>query len=179
MDCEDEWYVLCSDKNVLLEHLDDTNRFRITFDVSGNYNSILEIISENQLFELLFELNKDILLDYTTTETNNIHNVLLKVSTKNINITNIKDDMFMHLNYTSKFNSNECELNSVVIDKVDKLTKNHLFLSDFNVKISNNNSYTKFVINYVIDDMIDNNLAPKFVALYLKKLFYRVKLYFD
>ena len=46
MNSDSEWYTLCSKNNTLLEHLEDTNDFKITFDVLEKYENIVEIIQD-------------------------------------------------------------------------------------------------------------------------------------
>ena len=41
MNSDSEWYTLCSKNNTLLEHLEDTNDFKITFDVLEKYENII------------------------------------------------------------------------------------------------------------------------------------------
>ena len=100
MNSDSEWYTLCSKNNTLLEHLEDTNDFKITFDVLEKYENIVEIIQDNKLFELLFELNKDVIINYSETINKNTSNVTLTISSKNLPSI---DDKFTEANQGKAF----------------------------------------------------------------------------
>jgi hypothetical protein len=64
------------------------------------------------------------------------------------------------------------------INKSDVYNKNNVHLEQLNATICPNNNGTKIEFGFHIGNNIDG-IMNKFVALYVKKLIKKVKLYFD
>jgi hypothetical protein len=176
-----EWYTVCSDNDIILSQCEDTHDFKITFNVLEKYETIVEIIQQNQFFELAHMLNDDIIEKYTENNIDNKNNVILKINTKDLNINNnIYNNLFIVLDYSKNIDKNICQMKS--ISSNNKLVENNeIQLEKFSLLVSNNNSKTTFDIEYTIysNDMKNLNVSEKFMSLYLKKIFYRIKQYFD
>jgi hypothetical protein len=181
MNSHKEWYTVCSENNIVLSQCDDTHDFKITFSVLEKYENIVEIIQQNKLFELIQMLNEDIIEKCSENIVNNNNNVVLKLNTKDLNINNnIYNNLVIVLNYSKTIDNNLYRLISV--DSTDtKVSNNEIHLKQFALLLSNNKSKTNFDITYTLaNNNIKNlNVSEKFISLYLKKLFYRLKQYFD
>ena len=71
-DMEEEsqcWFTVCDEKNILLEK-NENNVYKITFNVKTNDNgdTVLNVLKNGQLFELLYALNPDVTLRGTVTD---------------------------------------------------------------------------------------------------------------
>ncbi len=181
MNSDSEWYTLCSKNNILLEHLEDTDDFKITFDVLEKYENIVEIIQDNRIFELLFELNKDVIINYSETINKNISDVILTISSKNLPVL---DDKFTEANVYFSYSIKENKelgcttLYSNVINKPDEKSYNSVYLHNFDLQLTNNHKSSHFIVNYSLNDG-SNKVSNKFISLHLKNIFYKLKQYFD
>ena len=178
---DNEWYTLCSNNDMLLEHLEESNDFRITFDVLEKYENVVEIIQEHKIFELIFELNRDVIINYSETSNNNVNNIILNISSKNLpSFDNNFTEAFVHISYSIKENKNlECTtLCSNLINKPLDSDKTHIYLLNFDLHLLNKHKSSQFIINYSLNDDI-SKVSNKFVSLHLKNIFYKLKQYFD
>ena len=57
-----EWFTVCDEKNILLEK-NENNLYKITFNIktNGNEDTVLHVLKNGQLFELLSALNPDVI----------------------------------------------------------------------------------------------------------------------
>jgi hypothetical protein len=180
MDLDNEWYSLCSKNDVELLHLDNTNDFKITFEVLENFDNICEIIQEHQLFELIFELNKDVLTNYSEIEINNVNKVTFNITSKGLPSFNTFSEAVIYLSYSIKYNKlDDCiNLYSHSVNKPSNADNNHIYLVNFGFQVNKQSDSSLVTINYTLDDNI-NNVSNKFISLHLKNIFYKVKKYFD
>jgi len=184
METDNEWYTLCSDNKILLEHLEDSNDFKITFDVLEKYENIVEIIHAHKLFELLFELNKEIILNYSEkiNSNTNVNNVIITISSKNLSsFDDNSKEAAIYFNYSIKENNKTgCTTlySSRLIDKPIDTNKNHIYLCNFDLQLINKHKSSQIIINYSLSDEI-NKVSHKFISLHFKNIFYKLKQYFD
>lgn len=174
----DNLYVLCSDNDIILEHDDDTNNFIMSFNVSEIYDNVLTIITENNLFNLLYELNNDIIINYSETTKDKVNNVIYKIVTpKDASLKIFNEHIYLKFSYLIDVKNNETILYPHDTKSCDD-NKDNITLNNFNMIIKKNSSGTSIKITYSFDDNI-NNITNKFVALYIKKLIKKLKQYFD
>jgi hypothetical protein len=55
MDKDSEWYPLCSNNDILLEHLEDSNNFKITFDVLEKYENNVDYATKKEMNEKFYK----------------------------------------------------------------------------------------------------------------------------
>lgn len=178
----EEWYTVCDEKNLLLKK-NDNNEYSLSFDINeknDNDVSVLEILNCVQLFELLYELNKDIIESITEDPENTINNV----NNVSINIKNIKSEfkqiknVNIHLKFVYKFENNECKITSIPFDSTFVTNEENLYISTFLINFKQNQP-TNVVLTFKIDEVVDNDIFQMYIGLYFKKLFYRFKMYFE
>jgi len=180
MDIDNEWYSLCSKNDVELLHLDNTNDFKITFEVLENFDNICEIIQQHELFELIFELNRDVLTNYSEIENKNVNNVRFNITSKGLPSFNTFSEAVIYLSYSIKYDKLDERINlySNSVNKPSNSDDNHIYLVNFGFQVNKNAESSLVTINYTLDDNI-NNVSNKFISLHLKNIFYKVKKYFD
>jgi hypothetical protein len=79
---EEEFYIISNEDNIVLQK-NDNNYYKITSlykKPKSDDKSIFEIINNDQLFELLFSLNKDIFTSYNEIKNNGIHNLVFDIN---------------------------------------------------------------------------------------------------
>jgi hypothetical protein len=175
-----EIYILCNENDMTLEHQDETNNFKLTFFVKEKFQNVSDLVEGNSIFALLYELNKDIILNYIENFEDNINKVVYKINTNKINIfKEFADEIYLFLNYIITKSDNKTILSSKIKDtELSTNNKNYVYLINYNTEIYNNITSTKITINFTLNKKI-NNISNKFVALYMKKIFYKLKQYFD
>ena len=178
----EEWYTVCDEKNLLLKK-NDNNEYSLSFDINeknDNDVSVLELLNSGQLFELLYELNKDIIESITEDPENTINNV----NNATIKIKNIKSEfkqiknVNIHLKFVYKFQNNECTINSIPFDSNFVTTDDNIYISTFLINFKELQP-TNVLLTFKIDEVVDNDVFQMYIGLYFKKLFYRFKLYFE
>ena len=108
---ESDWFTICDEKHIILEK-NSNNAYKITFSIhSTGEDTVLNVLKNGQLFELLSALNPDVIDKINVTEhANNVHDVF--ITFKN---NNDKDggeeldkiiDVYFSLKY--KFKENNC-----------------------------------------------------------------------
>jgi len=173
-----EIYVLCNENDMILEHQDETNNFKLTFSVNEKYNNVAEIVEGNSIFALIYELNKDIILDYIENFENNINKVVFRINTNKVNIfKEFSDEIYLFINYIISKHDNKIILSSKMEENISS-NKNYIYLINYNTEIRNNNKSTLISLNFTLNKKI-NNISNKFIALYIKKIFFKLKQYFD
>jgi len=179
---EEEWHRVMCEKSITLYQ--NNHLYKMIFDVNNkdinSYSSINEIVKENQLFDLLFELNKDFIDNMDTITTDN------NCQYSKIKIINNKQEYFnhktftIHIYYDNKDNDeNTCEIYSIPFTNNNTL-ENEIYLSKFNINMTKKENGVGFLIYFSFDDKIfDSDLIKMCVSMYILKIFYRLKLYFE
>lgn len=176
---DEEWYVICDEKEILLEK-NDNDEYKLSFDIKENKTndaSVLEIFKEEQFFELLYELNKDLIKTLDVTCDNKINKVALNIinlkneykNNKNINI---------YINFLYNFQDKQCFINSVPFENNVNQSEDNIYISDFKLSCIEGEP-TKILLKFNVNDIIDNNVFQMYIGLYFKKIFHRFKMYFE
>jgi hypothetical protein len=193
---EDDWFTICDEKHIILEK-NSSNAYKITFSVhsKGGEDTVLNVLKNGQLFELLEALNPDVIDKINVTEhANNVHDVFITFK----NNSNDKDgeeldkiiDVYFSLKYN--FKENKCIITSNYIQDNDKNKndnsesnsqikkdgKEFLPISKINLKVVEKNNKTSMCLIFKIDSK-SSNIINMYIGLYFKKIFYRFKQYFE
>ena len=115
---ESDWFTICDEKNIILEK-NSNNAYKITFSIhSTGEETVLNVLKNGQLFELLSALNPDVIDKINVTEqTNNVEDVFITFK-NNKNNSNHQDDeeldkiinVYFSLKYD--FKENKCIITS-------------------------------------------------------------------
>ncbi len=189
---ESDWFTICDEKNILLEK-NDNNFYKITFSIqsSGDSDTVLNVLKNGQLFELLSALNPDVIDNINVSERNNIHDVFMTF--KNNNEENCEDadkiiNVYFSLKY--KFKENRCIISSqncqnddnnddVIYPAKHNGTKEFLHVSKIKLKAIEKNNKTFICLTFKIESKKSSNILNMYIGLYFKKIFYRFKQYFE
>lgn len=174
----EEWYTVCDEKELLLKK-NDNNEYSLALEVKDDDVSILDdVIITGQLFDLLYELNKDIIENIESKENNinEINNVSIKIKSIKNEFKTIKN-INIHLKFNYIFENNGCTIKSIPIDNF-KSNEENIYISHFQINFEKNQK-TNILLKFKIDDEVDNDLYQMYIGLYFKKLFYRFKMYFE
>jgi hypothetical protein len=192
---EDDWFTICDEKHIILEK-NSSNAYKITFNVhsKGGEDTVLNVLKNGQLFELLAALNPDVIDKINVTEhANNVHDVFITFK----NNSNDKDseeldkiiDVYFSLKYS--FKENKCIITSNNIQNDDKNNSSEsdarfkmdgrefLPVSKINLKAVEKNNKTSMCLIFKVDSKKSSNIINMYIGLYFKKIFYRFKQYFE
>ena len=192
---ENDWFTICDEKHIILEK-NSSNAYKITFNVhsTGGEDTVLNVLKNGQLFELLAALNPDVIDKINVTEhANNVHDVFITFK----NNSNDKDgeeldkiiDVYFSLKYS--FKENKCIITSNNIQNDDKNNSSEsdsrfkkdgrefLPVSKINLKAVEKNNKTSMCLIFKIDSKKSSNIINMYIGLYFKKIFYRFKQYFE
>jgi hypothetical protein len=192
MDDDDNiWFTICDEKNIMLEK-NNNNDYKITFNIHSkkgkDTDTVLNVLKNGQLFELLSALNPDVIDKITVTEHDDIHDVFM--SFKNSDQMDGEEvdkiiNVYFSLQYnfkehkctiTSQNNQNTHECHS---DVKKKYGKESLHVSKIKLKVVEKNNKTSVCLVFKVDAKKSNNIINMYIGLYFKKIFYRFKQYFE
>ncbi len=201
-----EWFTICDEKNILLEK-NESNMYKITFSIfsKNNEDTVLNVLKNGQLFDLLSALNPDVIEKIIVNEDDDIHHTF-------ITFKNVKDDendnnndendnnddendnndddhnINVHFSLKYNFKENKCIITSTGQNNQpkqikngieNKNMKNSLFISHIKLKATEKNEKTSMRLVFKLDDKKMSNFKNMYIGLYFKKIFYRFKKYFE
>ena len=195
---ESDWFTICDEKNIILEK-NSNNAYKITFSIhsTGGEETVLNVLKNGQLFELLSALNPDVIDKINVTEqTNNVEDVFITFK----NNSNHQDDseeldkiinIYFSLKYDFKENKciitsqncrddNDKNNNGNSISQIKKKDgKEFLPVSKIKLKAVEKNNKTSMCLIFKVDGKKSSNIINMYIGLYFKKIFYRFKQYFE
>jgi hypothetical protein len=189
-----EWFKICDEKNILLEK-NENNLYKITFNIRncGNEDTVLHVLKNGQLFELLSALNPDVIEKIKVSENDNIHHVFItfKNLDDKINSNQGENILNVHFYLKYKFKEGKCIITSQ--KKQNNSNDNRsgngnndenniddsLFISHIKLKAVEKNEKTSIQLIFKLDNINTSNLINMYIGLYFKKIFHRFKQYFE
>lgn len=185
----DGYNVLCDKDNVVLykknvrDNLDDNiETYRFTFDCieDKSQTNIFDIVNNNQFFDLIYNINSNIITEFKNLE-NNIN--FIKIKEISLDEDDIEDTLCIYLclkeTYNEK-NSNDISINFENIEyKLNIVDYKQIFFNYFNVNITRKNDKLFIVADLKIDvdtlnfSIIDNDS----IMIVLKVLFKNLREY--
>jgi hypothetical protein len=180
-----EWFKICDEKNILLEK-NENNLYKITFNIktSGNEDTVLHVLKNGQLFELLSALNPDVIEKIKVSESDNIHRVFItfKNLDDEINSSRGENILNVHFYLKYKFKEGKCIITSQKKQNGNNDENNiddSLFISHIKLKAVEKNEKTSIQLIFKLDNINTSNLINMYIGLYFKKIFHRFKQYFE
>lgn len=179
-----EWFTICDEKNILLEK-NENNVYKITFDVKTNdsEDTVLNVLKNGQLFELLSALNPDIIEKIKVSENDNIHHVFMTFINLDDEINSNRGENILNVHFylKYKFKANKCTITSQKKQNDDNDQKNEdsLFISYIKLKTVEKNKKTSIELVFKLDNVNTSNFINMYIGLYFKKIFHRFKQYFE
>jgi hypothetical protein len=193
---EVEWFLICNEKNITLKK-NDSNTYKITFNVVGSKNNedtVLNVLKNGQLFDLLYALNPDVINKVDVIEDQcDIHHVFMTFKPSQ-NDQGEDNDKIMHVFFSLKysFKENKCiaksqlfnhndNHNSDLLSKIVKVKEGRDFLpiSKIKLTVAESNKKTSVCLKFKVDNKKSSNIINMCVGLYFKKIFHRFKQYFE
>jgi hypothetical protein len=116
-DSDDELFTICDEKNIILKK-NDANMYKISFSINikNNEDTVLKVLKNGQLFELLSALNPDVIEKVDVNEHDGIHDVFMnfKNSKTNNNDDVDESDKIVNVFFSIKyfFSENKCVVKS-------------------------------------------------------------------
>ena len=191
MDDTDDWFTICDEKNIILEK-NNNNEYKISFNINlkGGEDTVINVLKNGQLFELLSALNPDVIDKITVTEHDDVHSVFMTL--KNSDQADGEEvDKIINVYFSLKYNfkENKCIITSKKNENENndeyhsdikkKYGKDFLHVSKIKIKVVEKNNKTSVCITFKTDIKKSNNIKNMFIGLYFKKIFYRFKQYFE
>lgn len=182
---EEELYILCSDDNMILEHIDYTNKFILKFDVKESYSNIIDLIKSQDFYTLIKELNSDIVRNVEIINHNDYDEVVFDIEIPNsLKVSDtINKNLKLHLFYKNTYGDSQTKIEGFIpslesINNKKMEIINDIYLENTSIIVYKKGETSTFELFLNFDNKI-NDKINKFLALYLKKLFKKVKMYFD
>jgi hypothetical protein len=188
-----EWFTICDEKNILLEK-NENNVYKITFNIktNGNEDTVLNVLKNGQLFELLSALNPDVIKKIKVSESDNIHHVFMTFINLDDEINSNRGENILNVHFylkykfkqgkcivTSQKKQNNSNDNRSGNDKDDEKNEDSLFISYIKLKAVEKNEKTSIQLIFKLDNINTSNLINMYIGLYFKKIFHRFKQYFE
>jgi hypothetical protein len=198
-DSDDEWFTICDEKNIILKK-NDANMYKISFSINikNNEDTVLKVLKNGQLFELLSALNPDVIEKVDVNEHDGIHDVFMnfKNSKTNNNDDVDESDKIVNVFFSIKyfFSENKCVVKSQSQknndsthqsknddeNQIEKIKNGKEFIPVSKIKLVTieKNNKTSMCLTFKVDKKI-SNIINMYIGLYFKKIFYRFKQYFE
>ena len=194
-DSDDEWFTICDEKNIVLKK-NDANMYKITFsiNVKNNEDTVLNVLKNGQLFELLSALNPDVIEKVDVNErTDGIQDIFMSFKSSKTNSDDDVDevDKIVHVFFSIIyiFSENKCVIKSqrqINVDghnndnQVSKIKHGKEFIPVSKIKLitTEKNDKTSMCLTFKVDKKT-SNIINMYIGLYFKKIFYRFKQYFE
>jgi hypothetical protein len=192
-DDDDEWFTICDEKNIVLKK-NDANMYKITFNINtkNSEDTVLNILKNGQLFELLSALNPDVIEKVDVSEHQGIHDIFMTFkNNKKSDHDDTEDadvDKIVHVFFSIKyfFSENKCVIKSKKNIDTDhnnqetKIKNGKEFIPVSKIKLVSveKNNKTSMCLTFKIDKKV-SNIINMYIGLYFKKIFYRFKQYFE
>jgi hypothetical protein len=194
-DSDDEWFTICDEKNIVLKK-NDANMYKITFsiNVKNNEDTVLNVLKNGQLFELLSALNPDVIEKVDVNErVDRIQDIFMSFKNSKTNSDDDVDeaDKIVHVFFSIKyiFSENKCVIKSQSQKNVDshndenqvaKIKNGKEFIPVSKIKLitTEKNNKTSMCLTFKVDKKT-SNIINMYIGLYFKKIFYRFKQYFE
>lgn len=201
-DGESCWFTICDEKNIVLEK-NNNNVYKITFSIhsENREDTVLNVLKNGQLFELLFALNPDVIADINVTERGHLHDVFITFKNGNRDDGNNGNngeelDTIVHVHFSLKyaFEENKCILTSQKCEEdgdderdetndgsaSKKGKKEYLNVSKIKLKAVEKGDNTSMSLVFKVDGgKKSSNITNMYIGLYFKKIFHRFKKYFE
>lgn len=182
---EEDLYILCSDDNMILEHIDYSNKFKLKFNVNESYSNIVDLIKSKDFYILIKELNSDIVKNVEIFYKNDYEEVVFDIvipSSLKVSDT-INKNLKLHLFYKNTYGDLQTKIEGFIpssecINNKKEEIINDIYLENTAITIYKKGENSMFELFLNFDNKI-NDKINKFLALYLKKIFKKVKMYFD
>ena len=194
---ESDWFTICDEKNIILEK-NSNNAYKITFSIhsTGGEETVLNVLKNGQLFELLSALNPDVIDKINVTEqTNNVEDVFITFKNNSNHQDDEELDKIINVYFSLKydFKENKCIItsqncrddndknnNGNSISQIKKKDgKEFLPVSKIKLKAVEKNNKTSMCLIFKVDGKKSSNIINMYIGLYFKKIFYRFKQYFE
>jgi hypothetical protein len=188
-DSQDEWFTICDEKNIVLKK-NDENMYKIIFsiNVKNNEDTVLNVLKNGQLFELLSALNPDVIEKVDENERDGIYDIFIsfKNSTTNSNHVDELDKVvnaFFSIKYL--FSKNKCVIESQncgndIENQNAKMKNGKEFIHVSKIKLVTieMSNKTSMCLTFKVDKKV-SNIINMYIGLYFKKIFHRFKQYFE
>ena len=193
---EVEWFTICNEKNIVLKK-NDSNTYKITFSINlkNNEDTVLNVLKNGQLFELLCALNPDVIDKFDVIEDDgDIHHIFMTFKTgeqEQESDHTDEIDKIVHVFFSLKyiFKQDRCiaksqkitDYSSDLNSKIVKLKEGKEFISISKIKLKavEINKKTSICLTFKVDNNKSSNIINMYIGLYFKKIFYRFKQYFE
>jgi hypothetical protein len=182
MSKDDCFRKICDKQDILLER-NNLGDFKISLVIEQNNAdaNVFEIIKNGDFFDLLYQLNEDIIEKYENKKEDNdplIDNILILF--KNIfedDTFDEMDDVFLNLKTQSKFIlDNKCEIIGLDVKTTNDI--NNINIDNLLVSIEKINNKFIFIVTFKISGNA-SDIIKTYVGYYLKKIFYKIQQYFE
>jgi hypothetical protein len=186
-----DWFTVCDEKNILLEK-NENNLYKITFNVrtKNKEDTVLNVLKNGQLFELLSALNPDVIEKINVNENDNIHSVFITFKNLDDEINSNRDDntINVHSYLKYKFKESKCTIisqkkqnknNINGLDNAESNKDSSIFISHIKFKAVEKNEKTSIQLVFELDNIKTSNFINMYIGLYFKKIFHRFKQYFE
>ena len=160
--------IISNDKNILVKKIKDLNysiEFDSKYDSSSNF---LDIVNNNILGSLLYELNKDLIKEYKKIDDYE----LIIFDTLNSNLDN---NYYLYFKYNIE-NNNDLKILKVIISDLDLPDFEKIEINYINIYLYTNNNNITFKADLFYNKKLSQFKIDMLIIL-LRKIIFRLKNY--
>lgn len=181
-------------QNMLLEYNKNTNIYSLLFDINNKNNKNVNLLLDNSIYNLLKQLNPEIIYDVDTIVTEKNENIILFIFTeigkelglkqKYMFLHNIKE----HKENTICFNTKSITKNELIekqllsnniLNKINSLQEIECKFANLTINLKENNIVNlHYLFNINLNEILPKHLE-NMIGLLMKKVFLNLKIFIE
>jgi hypothetical protein len=174
--------VISNKKNMLLEKCEEDRIFRVSFTTKEkNQGELINLIIEDMFFDLLYELNDDLISYYKSFKSSDeIYNKEVIVKFDKINEEDEEKKIYLNLKTNINHTKNGVQIvgkNGSYIDPDLEYKKG--LIDDIIIMVENNGENLSIVMTFKVIDKTLSVLYEDIMGFMITKVLYRVKQYIE
>jgi len=174
--------VISNKKNMLLEKCEEDRIFRVSFTTKEkNEGELVNLITEDMFFDLMYQLNNDLISDYKTFfSSDEVYNKEVVVKFDEINEEDDEKKIYLNLKIMTTPQENGAQIlgkNGSYVE-LDTSYKKGL-IDDVIINVKNEGNKVSIVMTFKVIDKNLSTVHEDIMGFMITKVLYRVKQYVE
>jgi len=174
--------VISNKKNMLLEKCEEDRIFRVSFTTKEkNEGELVNLITEDMFFDLMYQLNNDLISDYKTfSSSDEVYNKEVVVKFDEINEEDDEKKIYLNLKIMTTPQKNGAQIlgkNGSYVESDTSYKKG--LIDDVIINVKNEENKVSIVMTFKVIDKNLSTVHEDIMGFMITKVLYRVKQYVE
>jgi len=167
---------------MLLEKCEEERTFRVSFTTKEkNVGELVNLITEDMFFDLMYQLNNDLISDYTSfSSSDGVYNKEVVVKFDEINEEDEDKKIYLNLKTVAKPQENGAQIlgkNGSYVDPDPDYKKG--LIDDVTINVNNEGDNVSIVMTFKVIDKTLSAVYEDIMGFMITKVLYRIKQYIE